>query len=62
MWIPLADLETRLEYENHTAYPSRGNILLYPGGLSETEVRGQLTEFGKLVLWQGAQEIIFSGA
>jgi hypothetical protein len=82
-----ADLETGLEYENHTAYPARGEILLYPGGLSETEIlfaygssqfaskmgvlagnhfltitegREQLAEFGKLVLWQGAQGIIFS--
>jgi len=24
--------------ENHTAHPSRGDILFYPGGISETEI------------------------
>ena len=87
VWIPLADLETGLAYENHTAHPARGDILLYPGGISETEILfaygscqfackmgmlagnhfltvteggEQLAEFGKLVLWQGAQDITFS--
>src|SRR5437899_11892733 len=37
-WIPLGDLKTGLGYENHTSYPAAGQLLLYPGGLSETEV------------------------
>jgi hypothetical protein len=86
VWIPLGDFETDLDYENHTSHPSRGDVLLYPGGYSETEIlfvygsscfaskMGQLAgnhflsvckghenleEFGKLVLWQGAQAIEF---
>src|SRR5258708_18579333 len=37
-WIPLGDLQTGLGYENHTTYPAAGQLLLYPGGISETEV------------------------
>lgn len=37
-WIPLGELDLGLGYENHTSYPSRGDILLYPGGYSETEI------------------------
>ena len=37
-WIPLGDLDLGLGYENHTSYPAPGQILLYPGGLSETEI------------------------
>src|SRR5205807_5623725 len=86
-WVPLGDLETGLEYENHTSYPGAGQLLLYPGGISETEVlvpygstcfaskagqlagnhfatidggREQLTELGRRVLYDGAQEIVFS--
>jgi hypothetical protein len=86
IWIPLGDLQTGLPFENHTSHPSRGDILLYPGGFSETEIlfaygscrfaskmgalagnhfltvvegRGELTDLGRLVLWQGAQRILF---
>ena len=86
-WVPLGDLETGLSYENHTSYPAEGQLLLYPGGISETEVlfpygstsfgskagqlagnhfatieagREQLTELGRRVLYDGAQEIVFS--
>jgi uncharacterized protein DUF3830 len=86
-WIPLGDLQTGLGYENHTSYPAAGQLLLYPGGISETEVlfpygstrfaskagqlagnhfatidegREQLTELGRRVLYDGAQEIVFS--
>ena len=38
VWIPLGDFETGLEFENHTSHPSRGDVLLYPGGYSETEI------------------------
>jgi hypothetical protein len=37
-WIPFGDLELGLGYENHTSYPAPGHLLLYPGGLSETEI------------------------
>ena len=37
-WIPLGELDLGLGYENHTSYPAPGEILLYPGGLSETEI------------------------
>ena len=87
VWIPLGDLDLGLEFENHTSYGSRGDILLYPGGYSETEflfvygssdfgtkmgrIAGNhfftLTEghehleaFGTLVLWEGAQDIVFT--
>jgi len=89
VWIPLGALETGLAFENHTSHPSRGDILFYPGGYSETEIllvygnscfaskmgqlagnhflsicQGQenLEPLGKLVLWQGAQDIEFSTA
>ncbi len=87
VWIPLGDFNTELDFENHTSHPSRGDVLLYSGGFSETEflfaygsscfaskmgqlagnhfmtvVEGQenLHAFGTHVLWQGAQEIIFT--
>ena len=86
-WVPLGELQTGLGYENHTSYPSAGQLLLYPGGISETEVlfpygstrfaskagqlagnhfatieigRELLTELGRRVLYDGAQEIVFS--
>jgi hypothetical protein len=37
-WIPLGDLDLGLGYENHTSFPAPGQIILYPGGLSETEI------------------------
>ena len=85
-WIPLGDFQLNVGYENHTSYPSRGDILFYPGGISETEILfpygstrfaskvGQLAgnhfltvvdgresfkELGRLVLWEGAQDIQF---
>ena len=38
VWIPLGDLDFGVGYENHTSYPAPGQILLYPGGISETEI------------------------
>jgi len=85
-WIPLGDLDLGLKFENHTSYPAPGQFLLYPGGISETEIllayggvqfaskMGQLAGnhfltvvegnenlavLGKMVLWQGAQDIEF---
>jgi hypothetical protein len=86
VWIPLGDFDSGLGYENHTSHPSKGEILLYPGGISETEIllpygstsfsskvgqlagnhfltiiegNEKLTELGRKVLWEGAQDIIF---
>jgi Protein of unknown function (DUF3830) len=88
-WVPLGELETGLAFENHTSYPAAGQLLLYPGGISETEVlfpygstsfaskagqlagnhfatidsgRELLSELGRRVLYDGAQEIVFSEA
>jgi hypothetical protein len=88
-WIPLGELDLGLGYENHTTYPAPGQILLYPGGISETEIllaygsvqfaskvgtlagnhfltivegNEHLASLGKLTLWSGAQEIVFSDA
>lgn len=85
-WIPLGEFQLGVGYENHTSHPSRGDILFYPGGYSETEIlfpygsalfaskmgqlagnhfltivdgRDQLPAMGKLVLWEGAQDIVF---
>jgi hypothetical protein len=86
-WVPLGELQTGLGFENHTSYPSAGQLLLYPGGISETEIlfpygwtafaskagqlagnhfatiedgHDQLAELGRRVLYEGAQEIVFS--
>ena len=37
-WIPLGELDLGLSYENHTSYPAPGEFILYPGGISETEI------------------------
>jgi hypothetical protein len=85
-WIPLGDMQFGVGYENATSYPSRGDILLHPGGISETEIllvygsarfaskvgqlagnhfltivegQEQLTELGRKVWWEGAQDITF---
>ena len=37
-WIPFGDLDVGIGPENATSYPSPGELLLYPGGVSETEI------------------------
>jgi len=37
-WIPLGDRDFGLGWENATSSPAPGQILLYPGGISETEI------------------------
>jgi hypothetical protein len=37
-WIPLGELDFGVQPENQTSSPAPGQILLYPGGLSETEI------------------------
>jgi len=88
-WIPFGELDVGVGPENATSYPAAGELLLYPGGLSETEIlfpygatcfaskMGQLAgnhfatilegvdrlpEIGRLVLWDGAQPIMFAEA
>lgn len=38
VWIPLGDRDFGLGYENHTSHPAPGDMILYPGGISETEI------------------------
>jgi Protein of unknown function (DUF3830) len=38
MWIPFGELDVGVGPENATRYPNPGEILLYPGGVSETEL------------------------
>ena len=45
LWIPLGDLDFNVGYEDATAYPAPGQILLYPRGKSETEI---LIAYGSL--------------
>lgn len=84
-WVPLGHLEVGVGPENQTSAPEPGQLLLYPGGISETEILfpygetrfasragpldgnhfatvvgdGSLEELGRLVLWAGAQDVIF---
>jgi uncharacterized protein DUF3830 len=88
-WIPLGDFDVGVGFENHTSYPAPGEILIYPGGYSETEIlfpyggtrfasivgqlagnhfltitegRENLRKLGEMVLWEGAQDILFDRA
>ena len=38
VWIPLGDRDFHLPFENPTRYPAPGQFILYPGGISETEI------------------------
>ena len=86
-WIPLGEFKLGVGPENAISVPAPGQILFYPGGISETEILfpygrarfackegtlegnpfltvieglEQLPELGRLVLWKGAQEILFA--
>jgi Protein of unknown function (DUF3830) len=37
-WIPMGDLDLGVGAENATRYPSPGEIIFFPGGISETEL------------------------
>ena len=84
VWAPLGDFSIEVGPENATTYPHPGEVLWYPGGVSETELLiaygrthfaskagslagnhfltitsglEQLPDLGRLVLWQGAQDL-----
>jgi hypothetical protein len=38
VWMPLGELDFEVGFENATSYPAPGQIILYPGGISETEI------------------------
>ena len=38
VWIPLGDTDIGAPAENQTSYPAPGQMILYPGGISETEI------------------------
>lgn len=38
VWIPLGGLDLGLSYENATSHPAPGEIIVHPGGISETEI------------------------
>lgn len=38
VWIPLGETDFGVGYENHTSHPAPGQFILYPGGISETEI------------------------
>ena len=41
-WVPMGDTKVGgdkgLPFENHTSHPAPGQLLIYPGGISETEI------------------------
>jgi hypothetical protein len=41
-WVPMGDTKVGdaggLAFENHTSHPAPGQVLIYPGGISETEI------------------------
>ena len=89
-WVPMGfELDLGLGPENANSYPAAGELLLYPGGLSEVEIlfpygatcfaskmgqlagnhfativegAEQLQELGRVILWEGAQPIVFEAA
>jgi len=85
-WVPLGDLDVGVGPEHETSQPAPGQLLLYPRGVSETEIlfpygttvfaskfgqlagnhfltivegREHLSELGRRVTWEGAQDILF---
>jgi hypothetical protein len=38
VWAPLGDMDFGVGFENNTSHPAPGHIILYPGGVSETEL------------------------
>ena len=86
-WIPMGDADLGIGPENATRYPSPGELIIFPGGVSEAELllaygyvafaskagalagnhfatmvegKENLRDLGKRMLWEGAQEIVFT--
>lgn len=38
IWIPYGEKRMSIPFENNTSHPSKGEVLLYPGGISEMEI------------------------
>jgi Protein of unknown function (DUF3830) len=72
-WIPFGDLNLDLGFENHTSYPAPGQLLLYPGGISETEIlfpygstmfaskAGQLAGNHFATIYEGLEQLVALG-
>ena len=37
-WVPLGQKRLGVDFENHTSHPAPGQVLVYPGGISEMEI------------------------
>jgi len=37
-WIPFGDRHLDVDFENATSHPAPGDIIVYPGGISECEI------------------------
>ena len=73
VWIPLGDLDLNLQYENQTSYPAPGQMIFYPGGISETEIllayggvrfaskAGQLSGNQFLTIFEGLENVAALG-
>jgi hypothetical protein len=72
-WIPLGDLDLGLGFENNTSHPAPGQVIVYPGGVSETEFliayggvcfaskAGQLSGNHFLTITEGLENIVALG-
>ena len=36
-WVPMGERRLGVDFENHTSHPAPGQMLVYPGGISEME-------------------------
>ena len=72
-WIPLGGLDLGIGYESPTSYPAPGEIIVHPGGISETEILlaygavsfaskvGQLAGNHFLTITQGRENLLALG-
>lgn len=37
-WVPMGEARLGVDFENHTSHPAPGQVLVYPGGISEMEI------------------------
>ncbi|MCH9674570.1 MAG: DUF3830 family protein [Gammaproteobacteria bacterium] len=54
IWLPIHDIDFAIGFENNTSYPLPGQILLYPGSESVTEI---LLSYGSAVFASKAGQI-----